>query len=97
MVEVLNKTGFCFIEILAPCPTLCQRRNPLGDGLDTMKYYKQKSVIKNGIGTKDVNLNLQGNVTIGKFLDIERPPLKQVMDPQFQRAVGSRYAGPGGL
>jgi hypothetical protein len=62
-----------------------------------MKYYKQKSVIKNGIGTKDVNLNLQGNITVGKFLDIERPSLKRVMDLQFQRTLGSRYAGPGGL
>jgi 2-oxoglutarate ferredoxin oxidoreductase subunit beta len=96
MVEVLNKKGFCFIEILAPCPTLYQRRNRLGDGLDTMKYYKQKSVIKNGASTKDVQLNLQGEITVGRFLDIERPSLKQAMDQQLQDTLGSRYAGPGG-
>ena len=40
MEEVLNKKGFCFIEVLSPCPTLYQRRNKMGDGLDAMKYYK---------------------------------------------------------
>jgi 2-oxoglutarate ferredoxin oxidoreductase subunit beta len=61
-----------------------------------MKYYKQKSVIKNGASTKDLELNLQGDITVGKFVDVERPSLKQVMDLQFQRALGSRYAGSGG-
>ena len=34
MGEMLNKKGFCFIEILSPCPTLYQRRNKMGDGLE---------------------------------------------------------------
>lgn len=96
MVEAFNKKGFCFIEIIAPCPTLYQRRNHLGDGLDTMKYYKQKSVIKNGANTKDVELDFQGEIIVGKFVDIERPALKETMDLQLQQALGSRYAGAGG-
>ncbi|HEY9141088.1 MAG TPA: thiamine pyrophosphate-dependent enzyme, partial [Bryobacteraceae bacterium] len=43
MEEVMKKKGFCFIEVVSPCPTLYQRRNKMGDGLDTMKYYKQAS------------------------------------------------------
>jgi 2-oxoglutarate ferredoxin oxidoreductase subunit beta len=96
MMEAFNKTGFCFIEIIAPCPTLYQRRNHLGDGLDTMKYYKQKSVIKNGANTKDVELDFQGEIIVGKFVDIERPALKQTIDRQLQQALGSRYSGVGG-
>ena len=45
MEEVLNKKGFCFIEVLSPCPTLYQRRNKMGDGLDAMKFYKEVSKI----------------------------------------------------
>ena len=41
-----QKKGFCFIEVLSPCPTLYQRRNKMGDGLDTMKYYKEVSKIQ---------------------------------------------------
>jgi 2-oxoglutarate/2-oxoacid ferredoxin oxidoreductase subunit beta len=96
MVEALHKKGFSFIEILAPCPTLYQRRNRLGDRLDTMKYYKQKSIIKNGASTKDVELNLQGEITVGKFVDIERPCLQTIMDLQLQHALGSCYASSGG-
>ena len=48
MGEALSKKGFRFIEIIAPCPTLYLRRNKLGEGLEEMKYYQEKSVIKNG-------------------------------------------------
>lgn len=41
--EAFHKKGFSFIEVISPCPTLYQRRNRLGDGLDTMKYYKEKA------------------------------------------------------
>ena len=40
MQEMFAKKGFSFIEVLSPCPTLYQRRNKMGDGLDTMKFYK---------------------------------------------------------
>ena len=60
MQEVFNKKGFCFIEVLSPCPTLYQRRNKMGDGLDTMKYYKEKSKVKNGAPTSEVGLTMNG-------------------------------------
>ena len=44
--EAFQKKGFSFIEVISPCPTLYQRRNKMGDGLDTMKYYKEKSKVK---------------------------------------------------
>ena len=43
MYEMFQKKGFCFIEVLSPCPTLYQRRNKMGDGLDTMKFYKERA------------------------------------------------------
>ena len=51
MEEMMQKKGFCFIEMLSPCPTLYQRRNKMGDGLDAMKFYKQVSKIRNGAPT----------------------------------------------
>ena len=72
MGEALHKKGFRFIEVLSPCPTLYQRRNKLGDGLDAMKYYKEKSVIKNG-ANPEVGLDFRGEIIVGKFVDRERP------------------------
>jgi 2-oxoglutarate ferredoxin oxidoreductase subunit beta len=96
MVEAFNKKGFSFIEIIAPCPTLYLRRNRLGDGLDTMRYYKQRSVIKNGASTRDLDLNMQGEIVVGKFVDIERPTLQQTMEQQLRQTLKDRYAGTGG-
>ncbi len=95
MVEAFNKKGFTFIEIITPCPTLYLRRNKLGDSLDTMRYYKQKSVIKNGASTKDVEIALGGEIICGKFVDIDRPTLLDAMKTQLTKSLGARYAGGG--
>ena len=98
MVEAFNKKGFSFIEIITPCPTLYLRRNKLGDSLATMRYYKQKSVVKNGANTKEVDIALGGEIICGKFVDIERPTLSQAMSMQISKSLGTRDAAPrGGL
>jgi 2-oxoglutarate ferredoxin oxidoreductase subunit beta len=91
MAEAFRKKGFSFIEILAPCPTLYQRRNKLGDGLETMRYYKQHSVIKHGASTRDVDLDFQGEIILGKFVDIERPTLQQTMEQRYRHTLQERY------
>jgi 2-oxoglutarate ferredoxin oxidoreductase subunit beta len=98
MGEALNKKGFRFIEILAPCPTLYLRRNKLGDGLDEMKYYQEKSVIRHGASTKDVSLDYRKELIVGKFVDVERPTLEEAMEARMKEALGSKYVpyvGPG--
>ncbi|MBE9492697.1 MAG: 2-oxoacid:ferredoxin oxidoreductase subunit beta [Bacteroidetes bacterium] len=71
--EALLKKGFTFIEIISPCPTSYGRRNKLGDGLEEMKYYQENSVISHGIDPKDTDLNLNGKIVVGKFIDIDKP------------------------
>lgn len=93
MAEAFRKKGFAFIEILSPCPTLYQRRNKLGDGLDTMRYYKQHSVVKNGASTRDLALDFQGEIIVGKFVDIERATLHDTMDQQYRSKLKDRYNG----
>src|ERR1700685_1733929 len=73
MQEMFAKKGFSFIEVLSPCPTLYQRRNKMGDGLDTMKFYKQASKVRNGAPTSEVALSKTGEIVVGKFVDRERP------------------------
>ena len=71
--ESLTKRGFTFIEIISPCPTNYGRRNDLGEGLEEMRYYKEHSVIKHGIDPKDAGLSFNGEIVVGKFVDIEKP------------------------
>ena len=94
MGEVLNKKGFCFIEVLSPCPTLYQRRNKMGDGLDTMKYYKEASKIRHGAPTGECALTKSGEIVVGKFVDRYRPDYLELMRTQLHESLGERYAEP---
>lgn len=71
--EALNKKGFSFIEIVSPCPVGFGRPNKIGEGLDEMRYYRENSVIMNGIDPKDAELSFRGKIVVGKFVDIEKP------------------------
>jgi 2-oxoglutarate ferredoxin oxidoreductase subunit beta len=96
MGEVLSKKGFSFLEIISPCPTLYQRRNRLGDGLEALKYYKEASVVRHGAPTKEVAISYQGPIVVGKFVDIERPTFLDLMNQQLGRTLDAQYAGCGG-
>jgi len=98
MQEGLLKKGFRFIEVMCPCPTLYSRRNKLGDGVDQMKYYKEKSVIKNGANTKEVELTFQGEIIVGKFVDTERMTWLESMNSHLSQALGDSFVpyGPHG-
>jgi 2-oxoglutarate ferredoxin oxidoreductase subunit beta len=91
--EALRKKGFCFIEIVSQCPTLYERRNKLGDGLDMMEYFKEASVVKHGAATREVGIGFQGPIVVGKFVDIERPTFLDLMDKQMTRTLDAHYTG----
>ncbi len=89
--EILNRSGFSFIEVITPCPTLFQRRNKQGDGLAAMKMYKQLSVTRHGSPTSEACLEQNEKIVVGKFLEKERPSYLGTMDNQFTATLGERY------
>jgi len=91
MREALTKRGFSFIEIISPCPTLYARRNRLGDGLDAMKYYKEKSVIKMDADTRELPIDFQGQIVCGKFVDRERESWIEAYNRRHKTALGDRF------
>jgi 2-oxoglutarate ferredoxin oxidoreductase subunit beta len=97
MTEVLTRKGFSFIEVLSPCPTLYQRRNKLGDGLDTMKYYKERSKVRHGAPTSEVALTYQGEIIVGKFVDRQRPDYLELLRGQLSEELGDQFVESGEL
>ena len=95
MREMFAKKGFCFIEVISPCPTLYQRRNKMGEGLDAMKSYKAHSRVQNGAATPDVGLTLNGDIIVGKFVDRERPEYLTEMKKYLASRLGERYVEAG--
>jgi 2-oxoglutarate ferredoxin oxidoreductase subunit beta len=94
--EALNKRGFSFVEVIAPCSTLYARRNRLGTGLDLMKFYHDNSEIRHGADPNDVDIGFQEKIICGKFVDIEKPTFLDAMNDWYSRALGDKYEVYGG-
>ncbi len=80
ITEALLKKGFSLVEVISPCPTYYGRMNNEPTGLGQMKYYRDSSIVKHGIDTKHVGIQLNGQIIVGKFVDIERPYLPNLQD-----------------
>ena len=91
IVEAINRRGFSFIEVIAPCSTLYARWNRLGSGLDIMKYYHEQSVTKHGADPRELNIDFQKPIIVGKFIDRERPTVLDAMNERFHAVLGDRY------
>ena len=76
VLRAMNKPGFCFIEVLAPCPTSFGKSNNIGDGLHEVEIYRQRCRIENGAqNIEDFDIDLLDEnkpITVGNFVDIER-------------------------
>ncbi len=94
--EALNKKGFSFVEVIAPCSTLYARRNRLGTGLDLMKFYHDNSEIRHGADPNDLDIAFQEKIICGRFVDIERPTFLDAMNEWYRRALGDKYQDYGG-
>jgi 2-oxoglutarate ferredoxin oxidoreductase subunit beta len=73
LTEALLKPGFSFVEIISPCPTLYGRLNKQRSGLDQMQYYKDSSVILHGADPRQADIALNGQIVVGKFVDLDKP------------------------
>ncbi|MFC1513535.1 thiamine pyrophosphate-dependent enzyme [candidate division KSB1 bacterium] len=90
--EMMNKKGFCFIEILSPCPTLFGRRNKIGDGLDHMKIFKEKGKVKKGISAKDAAIHdMESEIILGTFVNTERKTYLESMNDRYSKVFGPKY------
>lgn len=91
MNEALNKRGFSFIEVVAPCSTLYARRNRLGTGLDLMRFYHDNSEIKHGADPAELDIEFQDKIIVGKFIDIERPTFIDAWNDGLEKALGDKF------
>ena len=92
IAEAMNKPGFSFIEVIAPCPVVYGSLNKRPQGLDDMHYYQEKSVIRNGADPKDADIELNGPIVVGKFVDIEHPTLCERLQQVAEKAKAEAKA-----
>ncbi len=88
MKEVLQKNGFCFIEIVAQCPVSYGRRVGLRDGVAFMEYFKENSVSvakARSMGEDE----LEGKIVVGKLVERDRIEFTDSLR-QINESVGAK-------
>jgi 2-oxoglutarate ferredoxin oxidoreductase subunit beta len=80
LIEAMDKRGFSFVEIIAPCPTLYGRANRLGNGLDMMRYFREKSIIRHGVDPREADIYFGGPIIVGNFVNLDRPSYLEFRD-----------------
>jgi 2-oxoglutarate ferredoxin oxidoreductase subunit beta len=88
--ETFDKTGFTFVEAIAPCPTGYGRPNKLGAGLDEMKYYRENCEIRNGAIPGDAEIQLRGKIVVGTFVNVDRPDFLANYNSRIVSAVQAK-------
>ena len=89
--EAISRKGFRFIEVIAPCSTLYARLNKLGTGFHLMQFYHDNAEIRNGADTREVDIDFQGRIVCGKFVDEERPTFLELMQAHYTKVLGDKY------
>jgi 2-oxoglutarate ferredoxin oxidoreductase subunit beta len=82
MEKVLTKNGFTFLEVVSTCPTGFGRRNKMGDPTQQLEWLKNISVNKEKIKDEEMDqldLNMQGLISIGEFVDRNRPSFSDTL------------------
>lgn len=74
--KALQKKGFSLIEVISQCPVQFGRVSKLGDAVNTLKYYKDNSILITK--AKDVDAEtLEGKIIVGEFVDREKVELTE--------------------
>ncbi|MCK5548130.1 MAG: 2-oxoacid:ferredoxin oxidoreductase subunit beta, partial [Thermoplasmata archaeon] len=86
MERMMQKNGFAFLEIVAPCPTGFGRPNKLGTGIEEMRHYKDSVVIDHKAPLTDLDLEMRKDAKIvcGNFIDIEKPTFSDLQKGQIE-------------
>ena len=88
-MEAMDKRGFTFVEIIGPCPTNYGRRNKLPTSLDEMRYYEEKSVIRNFADPKEAEIIPGKEFIVGTFVNEDKPDYLEI----YNEFVNEHFGG----
>lgn len=69
--KMLQKKGFCFVEVLAPCPEIFGRYNEMRSGLEMMTWFKQASVVDSFSDPAKAEISSE-KIVVGEFVDMNK-------------------------
>jgi len=69
--RMMQKEGFCFIEVVSPCPEIFGRRNKMKTGLEMMEWFRRASVVENFSDPSKADITPE-RIVVGEFVNIEK-------------------------
>jgi len=80
VLYAFNKSGFSFIEVLAPCPIGFGKLNDLEQGIDETLLYRERCVHKPDTPLDELGIDLREDqpIYVGRFVDREAPAYQPI-------------------
>jgi 2-oxoglutarate ferredoxin oxidoreductase subunit beta len=89
---MLQKEGFCFVEMLSPCPDIYGRYNKMRTGLEMMNWFKKASVVDNFSDPSKADISKE-KIVVGEFVDIEKLSYEKLLHEKIslinEKAIGA--------
>jgi len=89
--RMLQKEGFCFIEVVSPCPEIFGRRNKMRTGLDMMEWFRRASVVENFSDPSKAEITPE-KLVVGEFVNVEKVSYERLLHEKIaqinEKAMG---------
>jgi 2-oxoglutarate ferredoxin oxidoreductase subunit beta len=82
--RMMQKEGFCFIEVISPCPEIFGRRNKLRTGLEMMELFRKASVVENFSDPSKAEIS-PDRIVVGEFVNIEKVSYEKLLHEKISQ------------
>jgi 2-oxoglutarate ferredoxin oxidoreductase subunit beta len=82
--KVLQKEGFCFIEVVSPCPEIFGRYNKMRSGLEMMEWFKKASSVESFSDPAKAEITLD-RIVVGEFVDVEKLSYEKLLHEKISQ------------
>jgi 2-oxoglutarate ferredoxin oxidoreductase subunit beta len=82
--KALQKKGFCFVEVISPCPEIFGRHNKMRSGLEMMEWFKRASVIDSFSDPAKADITPE-RIVVGEFVDMEKLSYEKLLHEKISK------------
>ena len=82
--KLLQKKGFCFVEVLSPCPEIFGRYNKMRSGLEMMRWFKRASVVEKFSDPAKADISTD-RIAVGEYVDIEKLSYERLLHEKISK------------
>lgn len=80
----LQKEGFCFIEVVSPCPEIFGRYNKMRSGLEMMEWFKKASSVESFSDPAKAEISFD-RIAVGEFVDVEKLSYEKLLHEKISQ------------